>query len=55
MGHVFLVSLNASKNLLKIRNRLTNIENRFVIAKKRGVRGRDWRLGLADADYIDAI
>lgn len=36
MGHVFLVFLNASKIFLKIRNRLTNIENRFVIAKKRG-------------------
>jgi hypothetical protein len=47
MGHVFLVSLNGSKISLKIRNRFTNIENRFVIAKKRGARGKDWEFGVS--------
>ena len=47
MGHVFLVSLNGSKISLKIRNRFTNIENRFVIAKKRGARRKDWEFGVS--------
>ena len=47
MGHVVLVSLNGSKISLKIRNRFTNIENRFVIAKKRGARRKDWEFGVS--------
>ena len=51
MGHVFLVSLNGSKISLKIRNRFINIENRFVIAKKRGARGKDWEF-VVSSFYI---
>ena len=34
------------------RNKLTNIENRFVVAKgEESGRGKDWSLGLAEANW----
>ena len=37
---------------LQNRNSLTDFENRFVVARGKGRKGRkDWGLGLADANY----
>ena len=41
-----------TKNFLFARSRLTDIENRLVVAKgKAGGGGKDWEFGIVDANY----
>ena len=43
-------NVDINKNALN-RNKLTDIQNRRVVAKGEGRRGVNWGVGLADANY----
>ena len=53
MGHIFLVSLHTSEIFLKTRNRLTDVENRLVVAKEEyGGGGKDWEFGISGCKLL---